>query len=214
MRGSGDHHSIGCCAEYQGNTPPFVGRQQPCRTEVAAGREQPGRFAQSMLQRRKPVGISLLAQPYESAQSLQFLIGRAVVGHMFVDGGRIAVDSPGLARREVANGRGKPWVGDEECAELIRVGTKPRGTLCSPCVPGSKRCKFLVDAVLDSLVVAGLEMQAVVVAAGAPSSGPNRASLPTKNMATAMGVEPIPPTLSISWSGMEAASSLKKSRFR
>jgi hypothetical protein len=21
MRGSGDHHSIGCCAEYQGNTP-------------------------------------------------------------------------------------------------------------------------------------------------------------------------------------------------
>src|SRR6202044_2905361 len=45
------------------------GGEKPRRLEIAAGREQAGRLPQRVLQRRKPVGICLLAQPDESAQS-------------------------------------------------------------------------------------------------------------------------------------------------
>ena len=52
-----------------GKDPPFIRGQEAGRLEVAAGGEQPGRFPQGVLQRRKPVGIGLFAQPDESAQS-------------------------------------------------------------------------------------------------------------------------------------------------
>ena len=52
-----------------GEHAALIGGQQPRRPEVAARREQPGRLAQGVLQRRKPVRISLFAQPDQSAQS-------------------------------------------------------------------------------------------------------------------------------------------------
>jgi len=70
-----------------------------------------------------------------------------------------------------------------------------------------------MDAIFDTLVVAGLEMQAVIIAAGSPIAA-DRASSPTKKMATAMGEAPCRAILSISLSGMAAAIRLKKSRLR
>ena len=55
-----------------------------------------------------------------------------------------------------------------QCADQVVSGEKPRLILCSPCVPGSKTCLPVVDAVVDSLVVAGFEMQCVVVTVAAP----------------------------------------------
>ncbi len=54
------------------------------------------------------------------------------------------------------------------CTDQVSVGSKPRATLCSPCVPGSKRDKARLDAVFDALVIAGLEVQAVELVARTP----------------------------------------------
>ena len=100
MRGSGDHQRIGCCAEYQGNTPRSYAASSRAGLEVAARSQQSRRLAQRLVQRRKPVRIGVLAEPDEPAQRLQLLVRRPVVGHVLVDGGSVMVDAARLARRE------------------------------------------------------------------------------------------------------------------
>ena len=65
--------------------------------------------------------------------------------------------------------------------DQVFAGTKPRLTLCSPCVPGSKRRDAALDAEVDALVVAGLEMQAVVLLARAPVAAVQRLGAPEEH---------------------------------
>ena len=74
-----------------------------------------------------------------------------------------------------------------QCIDQVVAGTKPRLTLCSPCVPGSKRADAALDAVLDALVIASLEMQAVMLLAGAPVTAVERLAGSQKNTAAADG---------------------------
>ncbi len=69
MRGSGDHQRMGCCAEYHGKHAALVGREQARRAQVPARREQPGRFAQRLIQGREPIRVRLFAKPHQPAQS-------------------------------------------------------------------------------------------------------------------------------------------------
>ena len=60
------------------------------------------------------------------------------------------------------------------CSECVATGSSPRASLCSPCAPPSKRPMPPLDAELDRLVVARLEVQAGHVFGGAPIASPQR----------------------------------------
>ncbi len=126
----------------------------------------------------------------------QLLIRRPVVGHVALDRRGVMIHAAGLAPGVVANGRGKSRVGDE-----MRRARQSRNESSRHLVLALRSrleaLQLLLDAILDALVVAGLEMQAVIVAAGAPVAAVQGVS-PTKNMATAIGSPPTRATLSIS----------------
>src|ERR1700684_1833541 len=42
MRGSGDHHRIGCCAEYQGKTPRSYAASNPAGLKAPPAASRPG----------------------------------------------------------------------------------------------------------------------------------------------------------------------------
>ncbi len=92
---------------------------------------------------------------------------------MLVDGGGVMVDAARLPRREITDGGGKALVGD-----VMRGARHGRheaaGYLVLALRAGLEACESVLDAVFDALVVAGLEMQAVVVAAGAPVAAVQR----------------------------------------
>src|SRR5271169_5434632 len=97
----------------------------------------------------------------------QLLIRRPVIRHVALYRRGVVIDAAGLASGEIANGRGKSLVGDEmrrtrqsrhESTRYLVFALRTR----------LEALQIVVDAILNSLVVAGLEMQAVVVAAGAP----------------------------------------------
>src|SRR5277367_770768 len=97
----------------------------------------------------------------------QLLIGRPVVWNVLVHGRRVIVDTARLAGRKFANGGGKPLI-----LHVVRRTRERRHEAARHLVfalrAGLESLQFLLDAVIDALVVAGLEMQAVVVAARAP----------------------------------------------
>src|SRR3984885_6703993 len=90
-----------------------------------------------------------------------------MVGHMLIDRRRVTVHPSCLPRRKVANGRGKPWIGDEMRRTHHR-GHETSRHLVLALGARLEALQFPVDAVFDALVVAGLEMQAVIVASRAP----------------------------------------------
>src|ERR1700679_143721 len=90
-----------------------------------------------------------------------------MVGHMLIDRRRVTVHPSCLPRRKVANGRGKPWIGDEMRRAHHRGHENSRHLLLAL---GARLAalQFSVDAVFVALVVAGLAMRAVEVASAAP----------------------------------------------
>src|ERR1700691_5978986 len=90
-----------------------------------------------------------------------------MVGHMLIDRRRVAFHPPSLAGREFAKRRRKAWVGDEMCRTHHR-GHETPGHLVLALGARFEALQFPLDAVFDALVVAGLEMQAVIVAPRAP----------------------------------------------
>src|SRR6202049_3978571 len=90
-----------------------------------------------------------------------------MVGHMLVDCRRVMIHAARLARREIANRRGKPRV-DDEMRRAHQRRHEPAGHFVLTLGAGLEALQVLLDAVFDSLVVTGLEMQTVVIAAGAP----------------------------------------------
>src|ERR1700683_5549951 len=78
-----------------------------------------------------------------------------------------------LARGEFADRRGKPLIADEvRGAHQSRHESSRHLVLTLRSRLESRELVF--DAVLDPLVVAGLEMQAVIIAAGAPVAAKQR----------------------------------------
>src|SRR5580692_1211550 len=98
---------------------------------------------------------------------LQLLIRRPVVGHMLIDGRGVVVHAAGLTQGKVANGRGKSLVRNE-MRRARQSRYKSARHLVLALRARLEALQLVLDAILDSLVVAGLEMQAMVVAAGAP----------------------------------------------
>src|ERR1700716_1047143 len=90
-----------------------------------------------------------------------------MVGYMLVHRGRVSVHAASLARRKVANRRGEPLIGEEMRRTHHGRHESPRHLVLA-LRSRFEALQFMLDAVFDALVVAGLEMQAVVVAAGAP----------------------------------------------
>src|ERR1700678_788152 len=90
-----------------------------------------------------------------------------MIGHVLVDGRRIIVHPSCLPGRKVANGCGKAWIGDEMRRTHHR-GHETSRHLVLALGTRFEALQFPVDAVFDALVVAGLEMQAVIVASRAP----------------------------------------------
>src|SRR5207344_925003 len=90
-----------------------------------------------------------------------------MVGNMFIDCRGVAIDAASLASRKVADGRGKTGVGDK-MRRTHQRRHEASGHLVLALGAGLEALQLLLDAVLDSLVVARLEMQTVIVAAGTP----------------------------------------------
>src|SRR5260370_11785617 len=123
-----------------------------------------------MLARRAGTSPVRCARPARPAYSeLQFLIGSAMVGNMFVHCGGVMIDSASLALRKVANG------GRETRIDDVVHGMGERRNETSRHLVLSLRSRLealqpVFNAVLDPLVVAGLEVQAVKIAACSPIS--------------------------------------------
>ena len=86
---------------------------------------------------------------------------------MFIDGGGVVVHAAGLAQRKIADGRGKSLVRNEMRRARQSRYKSPRHLVLA-LRARLEALQLVLDAILDSLVVAGLEMQAVVIAAGPP----------------------------------------------
>src|SRR5580704_7339604 len=90
-----------------------------------------------------------------------------MVGYVALDGGGVTIDAARLARSEVADGVRKAGVGDEMRRAHQGRHEAPRHLVLA-LSPRLEALQFPLDAVFDPLVVAGLEVQAVKIAAGTP----------------------------------------------
>src|SRR5271170_4780222 len=86
---------------------------------------------------------------------------------MLIHGRSVMIHAARLAPRKVANSRRKTRVCDEMRRARQGRDESPRHLVLA-LRARLEALQLVFDAILDSLVVAGLEMQAVVVAAGAP----------------------------------------------
>ena len=125
----------------------------------------------------------------------------------------VTIDAARLARRKVADGGGKARVGDE----MRRAHQASARNPAAPCARPESPARSAAISSRCSIRCLGSSRSRNAGCGNCrrhPSSDRTSASAPTKNMATAIGSDPIRATLSISRSGMEAAIRLKKSRFK
>ena len=143
-RGSGDHHNTGWPAEYHGKMPRRYAASSRGRRQIAARGEQALGFVERLVERRKPLPIAIRREPGDGlVHGLVHDFERALaagvtIRHVVLDIAGVFVHVRAFAPQVVADGGAEARVHDPVHGPGVR-GTKPRLTLCSPCVPGSKR---------------------------------------------------------------------------
>src|SRR3984893_12476145 len=114
---------------------------------------------------------ALPAKPVSS--ELQLLIRGPMIGHMLVHRGGVVVDTARLALCIIPNRRGESRV----CDVMRRMShgmNESSWNFVLSLRAWLEPLQLLVDAILNSLVVASLEMQAVKVAPGSPITAVQR----------------------------------------
>src|SRR5487761_166798 len=177
-RGSGDHQSTGWPGEYQGKMP----RREAARS-LAGERSPPAA--------RRPGGSSSACSGGGNHSGASFGESQVIVftacsrrgfaiGDVLANLGRVVVDGAALTLQVIADSRAEGGVGD-----VVRRpgegGLEAAAHLVLALGAGLEPLHAPLDAELDPLVIAGLEMQAVILGRGSPIASVERLPRPEED---------------------------------